>query len=144
MRLDRLRAGDDHGADGGGDAMAAHDGGGGAQVFDAAVGAGADEDAVDGDLLDGLAGSEAHVVERAVEGLAVGIRGVGVGERHGGVDAGDHAGGGAPGDGGCDLCGVEGEFAVEGCAGVGGEGAPVGDGFVPEGFVDGTDIVSHP
>ena len=50
--LTAWRAGDDHGADGGGDVVAVDDFGGGAEVFDAAVGAGAEEDGVDFNRLD--------------------------------------------------------------------------------------------
>ena len=117
LRFDCLRAGDDHGADRGGDVVAADDGGGGAEVFDAAVGAGAEEDAVDVDLFDGRAGLEAHVFEGALEGFFVGF-GWRSGRAMGTVrfDAGDHAGRGAPGDGGGDVGGVDVEFAVEGCS----------------------------
>jgi hypothetical protein len=55
----------------GGDLVAGGDAGGGAQVFNAAVGAGADEDAVDGDFFERRAGLEAHVFEGALEALAV-------------------------------------------------------------------------
>ena len=79
-RFDGLRAGDDHGADGGGDVMAADDCGGGAEVFDAAVGAGAEEDGVDLDVFDGRAGLEAHVFEGALEVLAVGFGEASVGQ----------------------------------------------------------------
>ena len=54
LRFDGLRAGDDHGADRGGDVVAVDDLGGGAEVFDAAVGAGAEEDGVDLDVFDRL------------------------------------------------------------------------------------------
>ncbi len=73
LALDRLRAGDDHGADFGGDVVALDDGGGGAEVFDAAVGAGAEEDGVDLDVCDRRAGREAHVLVGALEGFAVGV-----------------------------------------------------------------------
>ena len=73
LALDGLRAGDDHGADLGGDVVALDDLGGGAQVFDAAVGAGAEEDGVDLDLGDGRAGLEAHVLVGAGEGFLVGL-----------------------------------------------------------------------
>ena len=78
LALDRLRAGDDHGADLGGDVVALDDGGGGAEVFDAAVGAGAEEDGVDLDLCDGRAGFEAHVLEARSKDLrSASVAGVG-------------------------------------------------------------------
>ena len=79
---------------------------GGAQVFDARIGAGADEDAVDGNIHDGRAGFQTHVNESARGGfLVVGIaEGAGVGHAIG--DAGDHAGIGAPGDLRRDVGGV--------------------------------------
>ena len=47
---DFFATGDDEGLDVLGDLSSLEDGGGGAKVFDAAVGAGADEDDVDGDI----------------------------------------------------------------------------------------------
>ena len=130
LRFDGLRAGDDHGADGGGYVVAVDYLGGGAEVFDAAVGAGAYEDGVDFDVFDGRAGLEVHVLVGAGEGFLVGF-GAGVGEGgDGGVDGGDHAGGGAPGDGGCELRGVDVELAVVGGAVVGDEGLPLFDGEI--------------
>ncbi len=126
LALDGLRAGDDHGADFGGDVVAFDDGGGGAEVFDAAVGAGAEEDGVDLDVFDLCAGLQAHVLVGAGEGFLVGfvVRVVESGD--GGVDGGGHAGRGAPGDGGREGGGVDVEFAVEDGAFVGGEGATSG------------------
>src|SRR5579871_1214134 len=111
--------------------VALDDGGGGAEVFDAGVGAGAQEDSVDLDRLDGGAGLEAHVLEGAGVGLFVGLGG---GVFDGGnfaFDSGDHAGAGSPGDGRGDGRSVDVELAIERSAGFGGEGAPLGDGFVP-------------
>src|SRR5436190_1133958 len=56
--------GDVAGDGGGGDQTALRHLGGGAQILDAAVGAGADEDDVDLGVSDGLPGLEAHVVQR--------------------------------------------------------------------------------
>ncbi len=64
LRLHRMRARDDQGADSGLDPPTSGDGGGCAQVLDAGVGAGPDEHRVDGDLPDACAGGQAHVVER--------------------------------------------------------------------------------
>ena len=55
LALDGLRAGDDHGANFGGDVVAVDDLRCGAQVLDAPVGAGAEEDGIDSDIADGLA-----------------------------------------------------------------------------------------
>ncbi len=52
LRFDGLRAGNDHGADVAGDLVARGDAGGGAQIFNAAIGAGANEDAVDDDFIE--------------------------------------------------------------------------------------------
>ncbi len=82
LLLDLLRAGNDHGADGGGDVVAADDLGGGAEVFDAGVGAGAEEDGVELDVFDLRAGLEVHVLESAGEALAVGLGEGVVGGRH--------------------------------------------------------------
>ena len=47
--------------------------GGGAEIFDAGVGAGAEKDGVELDVFDLCAGFEVHVLERAGEALAVGL-----------------------------------------------------------------------
>ena len=129
--LDGLRAGHDHRADFGMHMVAGDDFGGGAQVLDAGVGAGADEDAVDGDLLDGLAGLEGHIFQRALEASAPLVAVVERTEGDGPGDGHDHAGVGFPADLRGDVLGLENEFAIEGCSLVGGEGLPVGDGFFP-------------
>ena len=129
--LDLLGAGDDHGADGGGDVVTAHDLGGGAEVFYAGVGAGAEEDGVDFDFGNGHAGLEVHVFEGSGEGFAVGF-GEGVfGAGDGGLDGGDHSGRGAPGDTGGELGGVQVQLAVEDCSWIGYELGPVVDGGLP-------------
>ena len=105
--------------------------GGGLEVFEAAVGAGSDEDLVDGEAFQGGAGGEVHVAELFAEGFAAGLVGFlgGVGDFGGDGEGG--FGGGAPGCGGGDLGCVELGFAVECGGGVGVEVAPVGDGVVP-------------
>ncbi len=121
-RFDGLRAGDDHGADGGGDVVALDDRGGGAEVFDAGVGAGAEEDGVDLDLLRSVCRALRPMYSRArAKDFLVGFGGVGRGRGTVAFDAGDHAGRGAPGDGGGDVGGVDVEFAVEDCSCVGGK-----------------------
>jgi hypothetical protein len=73
-------------------------GGGFAHVFDAAVGARADEHLVDEDVVDRLAGLQAHVGQGALHGAAlVGVFFL-VGVGHAGVHAQHHFGRGAPGD----------------------------------------------
>ena len=114
-------------------AQAADDGGGFAHVFNAAVGAAADEDFVDGDVAQRLAGRQTHVGKRALDGAAprdVGfLRGVG----HAAVYAQHHFGAGAPGDLRDDLRGVQLHHGVKVRAGVGVQGAPVGHGLLPFG-----------
>ena len=125
------RAGDDQGPHPGGDVAAPQHVGGGPEVFEAAVGARAEEDGVDGDVADGGAGLEAHVLQGPGGGVA-GVRlgeGVGVGDRL--VDADDLAGVGAPGDVGAQLGGVDHDLLVEGGAVVGGQRAPGVEGGLP-------------
>ncbi len=96
LRLDGLGAGNNHCADGGSHLAAGGDFGGGAEVFDAAVGAGADEDAIDTEAIERGPGGEPHVVKGRLPGLALGfVCGVG-GIGHGGCYGRDHAGAGAP------------------------------------------------
>src|ERR1700729_3893368 len=66
LRLDQARSRHDHRADSLAPLMAARDCGRGAQILDAAVGAGADEDAVDGEIRHLLPAVQAHIVERAL------------------------------------------------------------------------------
>src|ERR1700727_3080649 len=67
LRLDQARSRHDHRVDALADLMAIRDRGGGAQILDAAIGAGADEDAVDGEIRHLLPALEAHIVERALD-----------------------------------------------------------------------------
>ena len=91
-------AGDDHGVDRAGDFVPFDDGGGGPQVADAGVGAGADEDAVDFYVGERGAGGETHVFESAGGGFLLGFVAKGGGVGHFGGDGSDLAGIGAPGD----------------------------------------------
>src|SRR5581483_12307133 len=134
--LHALGAGHDHRADGSSDVMSADDLCGGAEVFDARVGAGAEEDGVNFDVLKLGSGLEVHVLERAGEGFPVGFGGRLLGAGNGAVDCRDHAGRGSPGDGGDEFGGVDVELAIEGRAGVGDERAPVFNGLVPDGFIN--------
>ena len=93
-----------------------------------AVGAGADKDAVDRQLFDGLAGSQRHVFERALQGAAfrVGVGWSGIGHR-------SVTGTTMPGlvpqvTKGRDLRAWMHQLAVETGAGIGGQRAPFGDG----------------
>ena len=94
---------------------------GGAQIVDARIGAGADEDAIDGNVHDRRAGFQAHVDERALGGfLVVGIaEGAGVG--HAAGDLRDHAGIGSPGDLRRDVGGLQLDGGVEFRVRIGGE-----------------------
>ena len=125
--LDGLRAGDDHGADVAGDLVAGGDAGRGAQIFNAAVGAGADEDAIDRDFFERRAGFQIHVLEARSKDFAVELVGRGGGVGHSGGDGRDHAGAGAPADVRNERGGVDDQFAIEFCAGIGGQLAPLGD-----------------
>ncbi|GKT69967.1 lysine-specific demethylase 8 [Colletotrichum tofieldiae] len=132
LGLDEARAGDDHGAlDVGRDLLALDDLGGGAQVLDAGICAGADEDLVDDDVLHGGSGGQAHVLEHSAAGglLVLGGEGLGVGDAAG--DGDDILGAGAPGDGGDDVLGVDEDVDVVLGVGVGLQGLPVLDGAVP-------------
>src|SRR5229473_8288806 len=67
LRLDAARAGDDQRLlDAAGDMFADDELRGGTEIVDAGIGAGADEDAIDGNVHDGRAGFEAHVDQRAL------------------------------------------------------------------------------
>ena len=102
-----------------------------AEVFDAGVGARADEHLVDLDLPERRAGRQAHVVERAFHRpppALVGLVG-GVGDAAG--DRQHVLGAGAPGHLRRDFGGVERDFGVVARARVAGQCAPVGDGLLP-------------
>jgi hypothetical protein len=65
LLLDEAGARHDHRVDAFAHALAADHAGGGAQILDAAIGAGADEHALDGDVDHRRARLQAHIVERA-------------------------------------------------------------------------------
>ena len=92
LAFDRLRAGDNHCAHRRRNVITINDFRGGAKVFDAAVGAGAEEDRVDLDVFNIGVGFEAHVFEGAFERFAVGFVGGAFERGDGAVDGGDHAG----------------------------------------------------
>src|SRR3989449_4142587 len=98
LRFDALRARHHHRPHAGRDMAAAHDVGGGAQVFDARGRARAEEHAIDRNPRERRAGREPHVFERARHGLALvlarELRRIG----NAGGDVGGHAGGRAPRD----------------------------------------------
>ena len=81
-----------------GDVLARHHARGQAQILQARVGAGADEDAVERNVGDARAGLERHVLERARRGLAVHGISKGIRVRNAARNVRDHAGVGAPGD----------------------------------------------
>ena len=102
-----------------------------AEVFDAAVSAGAEEDSVEFDLFHRCSGLEVHVLVGAGEGIAVGL-GLCVFECGNlSVDRSRHAGRGSPGNCRSERSSVDVVFAIEDSAFVGRESAPVGDGLVP-------------
>lgn len=114
-----------------GDPAAAQQVGGGAQVLDPAVGAGADEDRVDRDLAQRGAGLQSHVGEGVLGGDPLLRVGEGGRVRHRGAERGALAGVGAPGDEGGQLGGVDEDLVVEDRVLVGAQGPPVLDGGVP-------------
>jgi hypothetical protein len=119
-----------HGAQAVLDLLALQDRRGGAQVLDPAVGAGADEDRVDLDVLEALAGPEAHVVERAARSLDLAAREV-LGRRHGAGDGQHVLGARAPSHDGGDVLAANGDHLVEMRALVGVERAPPGQRGLP-------------
>src|ERR1700677_1039390 len=67
LRLDQTRSRHDHRVDALADLVTVGDCRGGAQILDAAIGAGADEHAVDGEIRHLLPALEPHIVERALD-----------------------------------------------------------------------------
>lgn len=137
LLLNQTRAGDDHGTlDVGGDLLAANNLGGGAEILDTGVGARANENLVDCNVLHGGAGRQAHVFESALAGkLAVLVLEV-IGAGNDAVDGDDVLGGGTPGDGGDDVLAVDDDGLVVDGIFVGGQAGPEVDGPGPFGAVD--------
>ena len=102
-----------------------------AHVFDAAVGAGANEDLVDKNIVEPFARLQAHVGQRTLDGVAfVGVFFL-VRVRHDAVDAEHHLGRGAPGDLRDDLRCVELYHAVKLGTCVGLQRLPICNRLVP-------------
>ncbi len=101
-----------------------------AQILDARIGAGADEDAVDGDVGELLARRDAHIVERIAQ--IFGAHRIVLARRigHVAVDRQSIVRRRAPGDDRRDGSGVERDFAIEDRAGVGAELRPGLDGAI--------------
>src|SRR6185503_11009130 len=101
-----------------------------AQIFDAGVRAGANEDAVELEIGNGFTARKAHVTKRADGGFLL----VGVGEftgpRYMAIHGHDLAGIGAPSYLRGDISAVEHDGLIVDCAGVGGQVAPALDGDV--------------
>ncbi|GJC96846.1 flp pilus assembly protein TadG [Colletotrichum higginsianum] len=132
LGLDETGARNDHGAlDVGSDLLALDDVGGGAQVLDAGICAGADEDLVDDDIFHGGSGGQAHVLKHPAAGglLVLSGESLGVGDTAGNGD--DVLGTRAPGDGGDDVLAVDEDVDVVLGVGVGLQRLPVLDGAVP-------------
>ena len=131
LPLDLAAAGHDHRADALGDVIAADHGRGGPQVFDPAVGAGADEHAIDRDRRRSACRASGPCTPARA---ATVLRSVSIGEfgrvGHLAADRRDLAGIGAPGDLRRDVGGVEDLDAVVLRAGIGGQLLPAGDGGV--------------
>ena len=131
LRFDGLRARDDHRANCCSDVVTAHDGGCGAEVFDAGVGAGAKKDTIDLDLFDGFSRMKPHVFQRALEGLPIGLGSGGIREGNSVLNACHHAGTGSPTDSRRDVGGVDRKLTVEDCSFFGYKFRPVRYRFVP-------------
>src|SRR6185312_2510553 len=131
LALDRLRTGNDHGADRCRDVITVDNLGGGAEVFDTAIGAGTKEHRVDLDVFYLRVRLQTHVFESAFETLAIGLVGGALERRHLAVDGRNHTRRRAPGDAGCKRCSVDGEFAIERGAFIGDECSPVLHSEVP-------------
>ncbi len=131
LLLDETRTGHEHAVEALGDLAAVEHASGCAQILDASVGARANEDLVDLDLLHGRTGLEAHVFESTGPGLGLGVvLGVlGVGDGAG--DGDDVLRGGTPGDGGRNVLGGNLDDRVVLGVLVAGERLPVGEGLVP-------------
>ena len=132
LLLHQARARHDHGVDALGDLAAGDDLRRGAQVLDAAVGARADEDAVDGDVGDPLAALQAHVVERALDRGALGLGRAVLDARHEAADRRHVLRAGAPGDDRRQVGGVEPHDLVEMRALVGAQRVPIAARLVPQ------------
>jgi len=96
--LHQAGTGHDHGVDARRDPAALCDLRDRAQILDAAVGAGADEDAIDLDLAQRRARLQAHILERALHGAALGLIARGGRIGHGAGDRQHVLRAGSPGD----------------------------------------------
>ena len=129
---DEAGPGDDHGAlDVCGDLAALDDLGGNAKIFDAGVGAGADENFINFDILHLGARGEAHVLEHAATLALLYLRGEGLRVRDGAGDRHDVFGAGSPGDRGCDIRAINLHIDIELGALIRLEARPVLDSLVP-------------
>ena len=130
LLLDLAAAGHDHRADVVGNFVSVGDLRGGAEIFDAGVRAGADENAIDRHLRDRSARCEVHVVERSPGGLFFVFGGERLGIGHAAGDRYDLTWVGSPGDLRGDVGGVERERPVVGRVRVGRKLLPSLDGSV--------------
>ena len=126
LLFDEAGAGDDHGLDNIiGDFFAFGDFCDFAEVFDAGVGAGADEDFIQRDIGHFCAGLQAHIIQHAFDRFLF-MRVVEIGGGGDGAFDGDHVFGGcAPCDGRRDVGGVERDGFIVGRVFVGFQGFPV-------------------
>ena len=132
LRLYQTRARhNDRPAHVGGLAPALEDRGGGAQVFDAAVGARADEDVFDRHFGHRCTGGEAHVVEALLRSDALRFVGEVIRRGHAATDGDDVLGRGAPCDAGLDIGGIDRDALGEHRALIGVQCAPIGHRRVP-------------
>ena len=115
------------------DLAAAHHLGGGLQIRQAAVGAGADEDPIDRRAGDGGAGLQSHVVQCALHRLAAILVGDAGRIGNASVDRDDVFRAGAPGDLRRDPADVDQDLAVVCGAGIARQSQPGVDGAQPQG-----------
>src|SRR6202022_1636492 len=101
-----------------------------AQVFNPAIGAGADENPVNPDFVQLLTRTKRHVSDRVPGGVGLSLIGPCAGARHPGVDGARLFRTGAPGHDRRDLAGVEDDVPIERRVSVACQQAPVCNGAV--------------
>ena len=128
-----MRSGNGDGGDACGDLFAPEEFGGFTEIGEAAIGAGSDKGDIDGDTFDRGSGGELHVGEGFLDdGSFFRVSsGGGIGDVF--TDGDTVVRGDSPGDGGLYVLGIDGNDVIELSVGIGGEGLPAGDGFVPLG-----------
>jgi hypothetical protein len=111
--------------------LAFGDAGRSAQVLDARVGAGSDEDAIDGNRFNRGSGGETHIGESLFNGSPIGLLGEALARGDASRNGSDHAGIRPPGDEGGERDGIDFDDTIKVRAGVGRQRPPMGNGRVP-------------